>query len=132
RPRNLAHGALDLGMAGMPDQYQGTALGHIPLALIVDLGDQRAGGIEDREAAGGGLFLDAAGHAMGAEDGHRQRRNLRQVLDEDRALGLEAFDHVLVMYDLVPDVARRPVFLERALDDFDGTHDARTKSAGLR
>src|SRR6185436_20632385 len=78
RPRNLAHGALDFGMAGMADQYQGTALGHIPLALIMDLGDQGAGGIQDRQAAGGGLLLDAAGHAMGAEDGYRQRRNLRQ------------------------------------------------------
>jgi hypothetical protein len=69
---------------------------------------------------------------MGAEDGYRQRRNLRQVLDEDRALGFEAFDHGLVMYDLVPDIDRRTVFLERALNDFDGTDDPRTKSAGLR
>jgi hypothetical protein len=36
------------------------------------------------------------------------------------------------MYDLVPDIDRRTVLLERALNDFDGTHDARTKSAGLR
>jgi hypothetical protein len=54
----------------------------------VDFGDQRAGGIEDREAAGGGLFLDAAGHAVSAEDGYCQRRNLRQILDEDRTLSL--------------------------------------------
>ena len=98
----------------------------------MDLGDQGAGGIEDGQAAGGGLFLDAAGYAMGAEHGYRLRRNLRQVLDEDRALGFEAFDHVFVMHDLVPDIDRRTVFLERALNDFDGTHDARTKSAGLR
>ncbi len=84
------------------------------------------------EAAGGRLFLDAAGHAMGAEHGYRQRRNLRQVLDEDRALVLQAFDHVFVMHDLVPDIDRRAVLHERALDDFDGAHDARTKSAGLR
>src|SRR4030095_12250616 len=116
RPRNLAHGALDLGMAGMPDQYQGTALGHVPLALIVDLGDQRAGGIEDRQAAGGRLFLDAAGDANGHEDGYRPGRDFRQVLDENRALGLQAFDHVLVMHDLMPDIDRRTVLLERTLN----------------
>src|SRR5215208_7648685 len=119
-------------MAGMPDQDQGPALGHIPLALVMDLGDQGAGGIEDGQAAGGSLFLDAAGHAMGAEDGYRLRRNLRQILNEDRALGFEAFDHVLVMHDLVPDIDRWTVLHERTLNDFDGTHDARTKSAGLR
>jgi hypothetical protein len=36
------------------------------------------------------------------------------------------------MYDLVPDIDRRTVLLECALNDFDGTHDACTKSAGLR
>jgi hypothetical protein len=36
------------------------------------------------------------------------------------------------VHDLVPDIDRRTVLLERTLNDFDGTHDARTKSAGLR
>jgi hypothetical protein len=98
----------------------------------MDLGHQGAGGVEHGQAAGGSLFLDAPGHAMGAEDGYRQRRNLRQILDEDRTLGFKAFDHVFVMHDLVPDIDRRTVFLESALNDFDGTHDARTKSARLR
>jgi len=31
---------------------------------------------------------------VGAGRGHRQRRNLGQVLDEDRALVLRAFGHV--------------------------------------
>jgi hypothetical protein len=98
----------------------------------MNLGDQGTGRIEDGQAAGGGLFLDAAGYAVGAENGYRQRRNLRKVLDEDRPLGFEAFDHVLVMYDLVPDIDRRTILLKRAFNDFDGTDDARTKSAGLR
>jgi hypothetical protein len=36
------------------------------------------------------------------------------------------------VHDLVPHVDRGAVFLKRSLDDFDGTHDACTKSAGLR
>ena len=132
RAGNLAHGSLDLGMAGMADQDQGPALGHIALALVVDLGDQRAGGIEHRQAARGGLFLDAAGHAMGAEHGDRLRRNFRQILDEDRALVLQAFDHVFVVHDLVAHIDRRAVFLQRALHDLDRAHDARAKAARLR
>ncbi len=132
RAGNLAHGALDLGMAGMADQDQRAALGDVPLALIVDLGDQRAGGIEHRKPAGSGFFLDAAGHAVGAEHGHGAGRNLGEVLDEDRAFVLQALDHVFVMHDLVPDIDRRAVLLKRAFHDFDGAHDTGAKAAGLR
>ena len=48
---------------------QGTALGHIALALIVDLGHERAGRIDDGKISCGGFFLDRARHAIGAEHG---------------------------------------------------------------
>ena len=51
RRADLAHGAFDFGMAGMADQDQGAAVRDIALALVVDLGDQRAGGVEHRQAA---------------------------------------------------------------------------------
>jgi hypothetical protein len=35
------------------------------------------------------------------------------------------------MHDLVPHIDRRAVFLERTLDDFDGTHHAGAKAARL-
>src|SRR3979409_654183 len=69
---------------------------------------------------------------MGAEHGDRERRYFGQILDEDRALVLQAFDHVFVVNDLVAHIDRWAVFFERALDDLDGTHHPRTKSAGLR
>jgi hypothetical protein len=97
----------------------------------VDLGDERTGGIEDRQAAHRGFLLDAPGDTVGAEDGDGVRRHFRQALDEDRALVLQAFDHVFVMDDLVAHINRRAILLERALDDLDGTHHARAKSAGL-
>ncbi len=47
-------------------------------------------------------------------------------------MALQALDHVFVVHDLVPDIDRRAVLLQRALDDLDGTHDARAKAARLR
>jgi hypothetical protein len=131
-PGNLTHGSLDLGMAGMADQDQRPAFRHVALALIMDLGHQRAGGVEDGQAAHGGFLLHGPGDAVGAEYRDRKRRHFRQVLDEDGALVLQAFDHVFVVNDLMPHIDRRAIFLERALDDLDRTYNACTKSAGLR
>ena len=128
---NLAHRAFDLRMAGVADQNEPAALRDIALALIVHLGDQRAGGVEHRELALRGFLLDALGDAMGAEDGDRVRRNLGEVLDEMRAFGLEALDDMLVVHDLVAHIDRRAVFLQGALDDLDGADDARAKTARL-
>src|SRR4051794_13701939 len=69
---------------------------------------------------------------MGAEDGNGMGWNFRQILDKDRAFGLQAFDDVFVMDDLVAHIDRWPVFLERPLDNLDRTHDACAKAARLR
>ncbi len=128
---NLAHGAFDLGVAGMADENEPASLGHVALALVVHLGDQRAGGVEHRQLARGSLFLDALGHAMGAEDGDRVRRNFGEILDEMRAFGLQTLDYVLVVHDFVAHVDGRAVFLQSPLDDFNGADDAGAKSARL-
>src|SRR3546814_16689212 len=47
----LPHRALDFRMAGMADQDHFTAFARIALDLDMDLGDQRAGRIEDRQLA---------------------------------------------------------------------------------
>ncbi|MHC2193694.1 hypothetical protein ACVJF1_006327 [Bradyrhizobium diazoefficiens] len=116
----------------MADQDQGAALGDIALPLIVNFRDQGAGGIEHRKVARGGLFLDAAGDAMGAENGHRLRRNLGQLLDEDGALVLQALDHVFVVHDLVAHVDGRAELLQRPFHDLDRPHHARAETARLR
>ena len=46
-----AHRAVDLGMAGMADQDDLATLVGIALALDVHFRDQRAGGVDDRQAA---------------------------------------------------------------------------------
>jgi hypothetical protein len=54
-----------------------------------------------------------------------------EFLDKDRAFALEAFDNMSVVDDLVTDIDRRLVFLDRPLDDVDGPHDSRTETPGL-
>jgi hypothetical protein len=98
----------------------------------MDLGHQRAGCIQNGQPTLGGLFFDAFGDPVGTEDGNRMRRNFRQILDKDRAFALQALDHVFVMDDLVAHIDRGAVFLQRALDDLDGTHDSGAKTTRLR
>ena len=78
-----------------------------------------------------GLFLDAFGDAVRAEDGDGVRRNLGKILDEMSAFGLQALNDVLVVHDFVAHIDRRAVFLQSALDDLDGADHAGTKTAGL-
>ena len=54
------------------------------------------------------------------------------VVDEDRAARLEVADDVEVVDDLLPDVDRRAVVLERALDGLHGPVDARAVAARRR
>src|SRR6185295_11394207 len=114
RRRNLPHRALDLRMAGMPDEDEGTPLRDVALALVVDLGDQRTGGVEHRERPIGGLLLDAARHPMRAENRDGVVRYFRKRLDEAGAFRLQALDHMLVMDDLMAHVDRRSILLKRA------------------
>ena len=115
--RQLAERADHLGMAGVADQHDLAAAREMDLGLAVHLGDQRAGGVEREEVAALGLLGDRLRHAVGGED-HRRVGvgNFVEFLDEDRALGLQALHHVAVVHDLVADIDRRAVALERLLD----------------
>ncbi len=128
---DAAHRAFDLGMAGVPDEDDLAALGGIALPLAMHLGDERAGGVDHAEIAGGGLALDPAGDAVGAEDGDAAGRDLGEVVDEARTLGAQPLDHVAVVHDLVADIDRGAIFLDGALDDLDRPLHARAKSPGL-
>ena len=129
--RDLADRALHLGVAGMADQDDLAALGGVAAALVVHLGDQRAGGVDHRQAALGGQLLDPLGDAVGGEDGHRAGRDLVQFVDEHRAAGAQVLDHVAVVHDLVTHVDRRAVFLQGPLDDLDRPLDAGAEAARL-
>ena len=61
----------DLGMAFMADHHEGASGGGVTPALQMDLGDERASGVEHRQAARLCFFLDRTRHAVRAENGHR-------------------------------------------------------------
>jgi len=66
---------------------------------------------------------------MGGEDHGRVGRDLLQLLDEHRALGLQVLDDGPVVHDLVPHIDRRAIEAQRLFDDLDGAVDPRAKSA---
>src|SRR5207245_3076976 len=85
---------------------------------------ERAGGVDNAQSPLLRILLDGWGDAVGREHADLARRDLRLVLDEDRAEALEPAHDVLVVDDLVADVDRRAVLLEQALDDLDRAVDA--------
>ena len=128
----LAHRALDLGMALVADHDEVVAFLVQLGDLDVDLGDERTGRVEDAEAARRGLLAHRLRDAVRAEDQRGARRHVVEVLDEDRALGLQVVDDVGVVDDLVAHVDRRAELGQRALDDLDRAIHAGAKAARLR
>ncbi len=58
-------------------------------------------------------------------------RHLVELLDESRPLVAQVVHDMAVVNDLVPDVDGRAVLQQRAIDNLDRSHNARTKAAGL-
>ena len=54
------------------------------------------------------------------------------LVDKPGTLGVQPLDYLAVVHDLMPDIDRRPVFLEGPLDDLDRSLDPRTKAPRLR
>ena len=69
--------------------------------------------------------------AVRGEHHDRPLGHLVGLVDEDRARLGQRLDHVDVVHDLVADVHRRAVLLQRPLDRLDGAVHARAVPAGL-
>ena len=121
----------DLLVPLVADQQDVVVLGGEPLRLLVHLGHQRAGRVDRLEVAGPGLLVDLGRHAVRGEDHDGALGHLLVLLHEDRALRLQRGDHVLVVHDLLADVDRRPVELQRLLDGLHRAVDAGAVAAGL-
>ena len=115
----------------MADQDDLAAAPMMQLRLAMHLRDQRAGGVDGEQVARAGPPRGTDFGTPCAEKitGASVVRNLVELLDEDRALALQALDHVLVMDDLVAHIDRRAVFRERLLDRVDGAHHAGAEAA---
>ena len=122
-------GALDLFVAGVPDQQDLQALAREPAGLVVHFGDQRAGGVDGLQAPFGGLGVHRRRHAVGREHHGGTFGNFGELLYEDGAARLEILDDVPVVDDLLPHVHGWSVQVERPLDRDHGPVDARAVSA---
>jgi hypothetical protein len=128
--RELPHRADYLRVAGVANEHDVTAALAMDLRLAVNLGDQRAGGVDREETACGGARGHGFGHPVGGKD-HRRAgvRDLVKLAHENRALSPEALDHVLVVNDLVTHINRRTMHRERPLDSVDRPHHAGAEAA---
>jgi hypothetical protein len=113
----------------MADEHDLTARVIVALRLHMDLGNQRAGGVEIEHLARLRLGRHRLGHAVGGEDHRPVHRALRQFFDEDGAQGPQALDHVAIVDDLVAHIDRRAELLDRPLDDLDRPVDAGAEPA---
>ena len=119
-------------MPGVADHHDHATLVSHPRDLDMHLGDERARGVEHGEAARIGVGAHRPRDAMRREHDGASRRDLGELLDEDRALRLEVGDDELVVDDLVAHVDRRAELRERLFDDGDRAVDARAEAARIR
>src|SRR3546814_1098822 len=69
---------------------------------------------------------------MRAEDNRDAIGDLIERFDENRALRLQRVNDIAVVHNLVPDIDRRAIFLQREFDDADRAIDAGAETARRR
>jgi hypothetical protein len=82
----------------------------------MDLGDERAGGVNGVEIARAGCFADGRGDTVSAVKDDLIRGDFVDAIHEDDAALLEAFNDMAVVYDLVINIKRSAEKLQRALE----------------
>ena len=120
----LARSALDLLVARVSDEQDAVVLGGETAGLVVDLGDEWARGVDRLQATLGGLLVHHRRDTVGGEHDRRTLGHLVELLDEHGSALGQRVDDVLVVHDLLADVHRRPVEVERLLDGDDRAVDA--------
>ncbi len=130
RVGRLAHRADDLLVPGVPDQHDGVPGLRVASGLHVDLGDERTGRVDHVVPEARGVRMHAGGDAVRRVDDRGAFRDLGLLLHEDRPSGLEIAHDVDVVDDLLADVDRRAVVLERTLHRLDGALDPGAVAAG--
>ena len=98
----------------------------------VNLGDQRAGSVDDAQAALRAVLANFGRNSVGAVDDALAVGDFVFAIDEDGALAAQFVDHKAVVDDLFADVNRRAEGFEGDADDVDGAHHAGAEAAGLQ
>ncbi len=120
----LAGGSDDLLMALMTNEQDVVVVAGKALGLVVHLGDQRAGGVDDSQRPLGRRRVHGWRDAVRGKHHDGALGDLVGLVDENCPRLGQGVDHVAVVHDLVPDVDRRAVFFQRTLDRLDRAVDA--------
>ena len=126
---HLAHRADHLWMTRMADEQDVLALFDLAFGLAVNLAHQRTCCVDIEQLAALRLGRDCLGNAVRAEHHRRIVGHLVELLDEDRALGLQPLDHEAVVDDFMAHIHWGAVLLERALDYLDRPVHACTEAS---
>ena len=122
--RRLAHRPDHFLVALVADQDHGVPVCRVPPRLDVHLGHEGARRVDHVVVQLRGVRMHGGGDAVCRVDHRCPRRNLRLLLHEDRAPRLEIADDVDVVDDLLADVDRGAVMLQRLLDRVHRAFDA--------
>src|SRR5919112_6469521 len=115
----------------MADEHERPSLRHIALSLVVNFGDKRACGIQRGQIPCLSLRDYRTGNAVSTEDHDRLVWHFAEVLNKARALLFQAFNHMSIVNNLVPDVDGSAILGEGTLHDFDCADNAGAETTGL-
>ena len=119
-------------MAFVTNEENGVALAREAYGLEMDLGHERAGGVDGVEIALDGGAANGRRYAVRAVEHVGLGRNLIHVVDEHHAPMAETLHHRLIVHDLVIDVERRAEKLQGPLQALNRHIDARAEPARVR
>ena len=129
RDRHRADGLLVTGVTDVEDRV---ALVGPHLELVVDLGHERAAGVDHDAPSRRRRLFDLRGRSVGREHDGRRGRDLVDVVDEHDALAPELLDDQAVVDDLVVAVDGRLEDADHPCERLDGHLDAGTEASRLR
>ena len=127
----LAHCADDFVVPFVADQDDGVAFSSVADGFEMHFDDERAGGVDGKQAAFLSLVANLGGDTVSAVEERRAGWNFVDRLDENGAALSEAIDDELVMHDFMIDVEGRTEEVERPLEALDRHIDARAEASRI-
>ena len=116
-------------MTAVPHQDELPVIAGVLSRLVVHLGHERTGGVDDSQVAAGRLLKVLGRRAVRREYDGGPLRNLLDVFHSDGALVLQRLDYVGVVDDFVLDIDGRTVPLQGQFDHVDSPDDSGAKAA---
>ena len=117
-------------MVDVADEHDAVPVAGVTPGLGVNLGHERAGGVDHAKVAGFGVASHLRSDAVGREHDSGAFRHLVEFLHEHRAGRLQVVDDVAVVDDLTADVDGGTEPVDGSAYDVDGALHARAKRAG--